>query len=76
MLTQDRPKSHGMTTVFKEHQLKSPLSDTDSGPLRYVCIDAVGSSGILKAKQKLCITCNFDKQDVVDFMKLLAERLT
>ena len=28
---------HGMTTVFKEHQLKSPLSDTDSGPLRYVC---------------------------------------
>ena len=29
----------------------------------------VGSSGILKAKQKLNVTFNFDKQDVIDFMK-------
>ena len=30
---------------------------------------AVGSSGILKAKQKLGVTFNFDKQDVIDFTK-------
>ena len=30
---------------------------------------AVGSSGILKAKQKLGVTLNFDKQDVIDFTK-------
>ena len=30
---------------------------------------AVGSSGILKVKQKLGVTFNFDKQDVVDFTK-------
>ena len=30
---------------------------------------AVVSSGILKAKQKLGVTFNFDKQDVIDFMK-------
>ena len=32
-------------------------------------IVAVGSSGILKAKQKLGVTFNFDKQDVIDFTK-------
>ena len=32
-----------------------------------VYIVAVGSSGILKAKQKLGVTFNFDKQDVIDF---------
>ena len=32
-------------------------------------LDAVGSSGILKGKQKLGVTFNFDKQDVIDFMK-------
>ena len=38
--------------------------------LRYTYrVDAVGSSGILKLKQKLRITFNFDKQDVVDLMK-------
>ena len=30
---------------------------------------AVGLSGILKAKQKLGVTFNFDKQDVIDFTK-------
>ena len=30
---------------------------------------AVGSSGILKAKKKLGVTFNFDKQDVIDFTK-------
>ena len=32
-------------------------------------LDAVGSSGILKGKQKLGVTFNFDKQDVIDFTK-------
>ena len=31
--------------------------------------DAVGSSGISKGKQKLGVTFNFDKQDVIDFTK-------
>ena len=33
-------------------------------------LDAVGSSGILKGKQKVGITFNFDKQDVIDFTKI------
>ena len=32
-------------------------------------LDAVTSSGILKAKQKLGVTFNFDKEDVFDFTK-------
>ena len=32
-------------------------------------MDAVTSSGILKAKQKLGVTINFDKQNVIDLMK-------
>ena len=32
-------------------------------------LDAVGSSGILKGKQKLGVTFNSDKQDVIDFTK-------
>ena len=36
---------------------------------RTYILDAVGSSGILKAKQKLGVTFNFDKQDVIDFTK-------
>ena len=32
-------------------------------------LDAVGSSEISKGKQKLGVTFNFDKQDVIDFMK-------
>ena len=36
--------------------------------MQYV-VDAVRSSGILKGKQKLGVTFNFDKQDVIDFMK-------
>jgi hypothetical protein len=36
----------------------------------YTCIIvAVTSSGILKAKQKIGVTFNFDKQDIIDFMK-------
>ena len=32
-------------------------------------LDAVTSSGNLKAKQKLGVTFNFDEQDVIDFTK-------
>ena len=35
----------------------------------WLVIVVVGSSGILKAKQKLGVTFNFDKQDVIDFTK-------
>ena len=37
--------------------------------LKWYLIVAVGSSGTLKAKQKLGVTFNFDKQDVIDFTK-------
>ena len=33
-------------------------------------IVAVGSSGILKAKQKLGVNFNFDKPDVIDFYEI------
>ena len=33
-------------------------------------LDAVTSSGILKAKQKLGVTFNFDKQDVIDLTEI------
>ena len=36
--------------------------------VQYV-VDAVESSGILKAKQKLGVTFNFDKQDIIVFTK-------
>ena len=37
--------------------------------MRKYIIDAVGSSGILKVKQKLGVTFNVNKQDVIDFTK-------
>jgi hypothetical protein len=43
---------------------KFRLTKGDNSPCLLV---AVGSSGILKAKQKLGVTFNFDKQDVIDF---------
>ena len=33
-------------------------------------VDAVMSSGILKAKQKLGVTFKFDKRDVIDLTKI------
>jgi hypothetical protein len=36
----------------------------------YILVE-VGSSGILKAKQKVGVTFNFDKQDVIDFTRFL-----
>ena len=33
-------------------------------------LDVVTLSGILKAKQKLGVTFNFDKQDVIDLTKI------
>ena len=38
------------------------------GNVAYI-LDAVTSSGILKAKQKLGVTFILDKQDIIDFMK-------
>ena len=38
--------------------------------LGHYVLDAVTSSGILKAKQKLGVTFNFDKQDLIDLTKI------
>ena len=35
----------------------------------HLLVGAVTSSGILKAKQEIPVTFNFDKQDVIDLMK-------
>ena len=53
-----RPQLVGHSTNFLAYQQ----------PSRYLLV-AVGSSGILKAKQKLGVTFNFDKQDGIDFTK-------
>ena len=39
------------------------------GSRKHISIDAVTSSGILKVKQKLVVTYNFDKQDINDLTK-------
>ena len=36
--------------------------------VKYLLV-AIGSAGILKGKQNLGVTFNFDKQDVIDFTK-------
>ena len=41
-----------------------------SKPIGIYLVVAVGSSGILKGKQKLGVTYNFDKQDIIDFTKV------
>ena len=33
-------------------------------------VDVVGTSGILKVKQKLGVTFNSDKEDIIDFNRL------
>ena len=38
-------------------------------PVSMYVLDSVWSSGISKGKKNLGVTFNFDKQDVVDFMK-------
>ena len=42
----------------------------------YYVVLAVGSSGILKAKQKLGVTFNFDKEDFIDFTKFSKMTMT
>ena len=54
--------------VLTSHLNSSRMNYLHTYILYYV-LDAVGSSGILKAKQKLGVTFNFDKQDVIDFTK-------
>ena len=43
--------------------------ETINGRDQFRYLHAVGSSVILKAKEKLCVTFNFGKHDVIDFMK-------
>ena len=54
----------------KDETLKDEMSGSTAitALYRYV-IDSVGSSGISKGKQKLVVTFNFNKQDVIDFTK-------
>ena len=53
--------------IFKSLFFRDP--NPKSLPKNAYLLDAVGSSGILKAKQKLGVTFNFDKQDLIDFTK-------
>ena len=49
---------------------KKRSNQKNKDTLFHYLIDAVGSSEILKAKQKLGVTFNFDKQDVIDLTKI------
>ena len=49
-------------------QMGRSVPTIDTAKVTYL-IDAVGASGISKGKQKLGVTFNFDKQDVIDFTK-------
>ena len=56
-------------SVLRLHtQAYFPKSTKSWDNLTYI-VDVVTSSGILKAKQKLGVTFNFDKQDVFDLKK-------
>jgi hypothetical protein len=46
-----------------------PKNEQKQVDLWQYLLDAVTSSGILKAKQKLGVTFNFDKQDIIDLTK-------
>ena len=58
----------------------SATAEVDLGTIRWFwmfpifesiyIVDAVTLSGILKAKQKLGVTFNFDKQDIIDLTKI------
>ena len=54
--------------INSSHDRKNSVDALNILVVTYM-IDAVTSSEILKAKQKLGVTFNFDKQDVIDFMK-------
>ena len=49
--------------------VSSILPKTNKKIRRYYLLDAVGSSGILKGKQKLGVTLNSDKLGGIDFTK-------
>ena len=52
------------------HEYVKSLYYGEFHPPKYTyLVVAVRSSGILKVKQKLSVTFNFDKQDVIDFTK-------
>ena len=57
------------STQSKESYFNKVNVQTIFNPYRYI-VDAVTSSGILKAKQKLGVTFNFDKQDIIDLTKI------
>ena len=61
---------NGTWSEWKElHEFESYRHINRVGIDVHIQVVAVGSSGILKAKQKLGVTFNFDKQDVIDFTK-------
>ena len=57
-----------MALIFN-NELGSLSSEIIAVDGSHYLLVAVGSSGILKVKQKLGVTFNFNKQDVIDFTK-------
>ena len=56
-------------TIFPIISLYSNFDQIVTKEFSIFILDVVTLSGILKAKQKLGVTFNFDKQDVIDFTK-------
>ena len=53
---------HGVSILWRTDMLQTYY-------ISIYVVDAVGSSEILKEKQNLVVTFNFDKQDVIDFTR-------
>ena len=57
--------------LMTDHPVGNMIFDSSINDICRYILDVVTLSGILKAKQKLGVTFDFDKQDVIDLMKFL-----
>ena len=62
-------KEKGFLILTQTRNYKVNVKKLPIAIMQYI-LDAVRLLGILKAKQKLGLTFNFDKQNVIDFTKL------
>ena len=62
-------KIHLVTRILVPEKPRVMRKPRNAGTRCMYIVVAVGLSGILKAKQKLGVTFNFNKQDVIDFTK-------
>ena len=64
-------KIHLVTRILVPEKPRVMRKPRNAGTRCMYIVVAVGLSGILKAKQKLGVTFNFNKQDVIDFITFI-----